>query len=82
MSIDPQTAERPGFPRPHDTTVERERRWLCRDFPRDLLLAEVECQNPELLTAFPDPDFALCEITENLHAIGGDLVSNGLPGPH
>ena len=32
-SIDQEAAERLGFPRPHYTAVERERRWLCREVP-------------------------------------------------
>jgi len=36
--IDPQTAAALGFPRPQYTAVERERRWLCREAPRDLIL--------------------------------------------
>ena len=35
MSIDRETAERLGFPRPQYTAIERERRWLCREVPRD-----------------------------------------------
>src|SRR5216684_3735255 len=35
MDIDPQTAKALGFPKPAYTVVERERRWLCRDVPRE-----------------------------------------------
>lgn len=34
-SIDQETAERLGFPKPHYTAIERERRWLCHEVPRD-----------------------------------------------
>ena len=35
MAIDPATAEALHFPKAAFTVVEHERRWLCRDFPRD-----------------------------------------------
>ena len=35
MSIDQKIAEQLGFPRPHYTSVERERRWLCCEVPRE-----------------------------------------------
>src|SRR5215471_840628 len=35
MEIDQKVAAALGFPKPHYTLVERERRWLCRDIPRD-----------------------------------------------
>jgi CYTH domain-containing protein len=38
MSIDQQTASALGFPKPQYTAVERERRWLCRDVPRRLVV--------------------------------------------
>ena len=38
MAIDQPTAAALGFPRPHYTAVERERRWLCREVPRALVL--------------------------------------------
>ena len=34
MDIDPQAASALGFPKLEYVAVERERRWLCRDFPR------------------------------------------------
>ncbi|MES2612039.1 MAG: hypothetical protein V4679_17440 [Pseudomonadota bacterium] len=34
-SIDQGTAERLGFPKPHYTAIERERRWLCGEVPHD-----------------------------------------------
>ena len=37
MSIDPQIAANLGFPKPEYTSVERERRWLCRQVPRELV---------------------------------------------
>lgn len=175
MNIDPETAERLGFPRPHYTAIERERRWLCHDVPRDLVrrteaitdlyvtgarlrlrearpldggkaqlrlsrkadvdihtrlitsiylpeeefailaqslpgtrirklrhrlvpiagvsmlvdefqdelaglvLAEVEFKTPELLAAFPGPDFAVREVTDDPRFTGGCLVKGGIP---
>jgi CYTH domain-containing protein len=38
MDIDPQIASALGFPKPHYTAVERERRWLCREVPRGRVL--------------------------------------------
>jgi hypothetical protein len=35
MEIDATIARELGFPRAHDRAVERERRWLCREVPRD-----------------------------------------------
>jgi CYTH domain-containing protein len=37
MDIDPNIAIALGFPKPHYTAVERERRWLCREVPRALI---------------------------------------------
>jgi CYTH domain-containing protein len=37
MDIDPAIAKALGFPKPAYTVVERERRWLCREVPRDLI---------------------------------------------
>ena len=37
MDIDPAIAKDLGFPKPAYTVVERERRWLCREVPRDLI---------------------------------------------
>jgi CYTH domain-containing protein len=38
VDIDPEVAARLGFPRPHYTAIERERRWLCLDVPREKVL--------------------------------------------
>ena len=38
MDIDPAIAKSLGFPKPAYTVVERERRWLCREVPRDLIV--------------------------------------------
>ena len=38
MNIDSKTAAALGFPKPHYTLVERERRWLCREAPRSLVV--------------------------------------------
>ena len=35
MDIDPSIAKALGFPKPAYTVVERERRWLCREVPRE-----------------------------------------------
>ncbi len=41
MDIDPATAKALGFPKSAFTVVERERRWLCREVPRDeVILSE------------------------------------------
>jgi CYTH domain-containing protein len=37
MDIDPKIAAALGFPRPHYTAVERERRWLCKSVPSSLV---------------------------------------------
>jgi CYTH domain-containing protein len=37
MTIDPQIAANFGFPKPEYTSVERERRWLCRQVPHGLV---------------------------------------------
>jgi CYTH domain-containing protein len=37
MDIDRAVAAALGFPKPHYTAVERERRWLCREVPRSLI---------------------------------------------
>ena len=37
MEITQQLAEALGFPKPHYRIVERERRWLCREVPRELV---------------------------------------------
>lgn len=37
MDIDPKIAAALGFPRPHYTAVERERRWLCEEAPSSLV---------------------------------------------
>lgn len=38
MDIDQQTASALGFPKPEYWAAERERRWLCRDVPRERVL--------------------------------------------
>jgi CYTH domain-containing protein len=37
MDIDPAIAKALGFPKPAYTVVERERRWLCHEVPRELI---------------------------------------------
>lgn len=173
--IDQETAERLGFPKQHYMAIERERRWLCSEVPRErihrteaitdlyvtgarlrlrearpvgggapmlrltrkgdvdihtrlitsiylpeeefavlatslpgrrirklrhrlapvdgvfvvvdeflgelagLLLAEAEFDTPEQLAAFPGPDFATREVTDDPRFTGGYLVNNGIP---
>lgn len=38
MDIDPEIARALGFPKAAYTHVERERRWLCREVPRDMII--------------------------------------------
>lgn len=176
MDIDPRIASELGFPKPQYFSVERERRWLCREVPRErilrteaitdlyvtgtrlrlrearpidggaamlrltrkadvdaytrlitsiylpeeelavlaasltgvrirklrhrlqspdglmmavdefqgdldgLILAEAEFKTREQLAAFPMPDFAVREVTDDLRFTGGYLVKNGRPG--
>lgn len=173
--IDQETAERLGFPKQHYMAIERERRWLCSEVPRErihrteaitdlyvtgarlrlrearpvgggapmlrltrkgdvdvhtrlitsiylpeeefavlatslpgrrirklrhrlvpvdgvfvvvdeflgelagLLLAEAEFDTPELLAAFPGPDFATREVTGDPRFTGGYLANSGIP---
>lgn len=175
MDIDQQTASALGFPNPNYRAVERERRWLCREVPREqvvrteaitdlyvtgtrlrlrearlidggapklrlsrkvdvdphtrlitsiylpeeefavlaaalpgvrikklrhrlqsppgvlmlvdafqgeldgLIMAEAEFKTLDLLAAFPMPDFAVREVTDDPRFTGGHLVKNGLP---
>jgi CYTH domain-containing protein len=44
-----------------------------------LIMAEAEFKTPELLAAFPIPDFAVREVTDDPRFTGGYLVKNGLP---
>lgn len=44
-----------------------------------LILAEAEFETPELLAAFPMPDFATREVTDDPRFTGGRLAENGLP---
>lgn len=44
-----------------------------------LVLAEAEFQSSEELVAFPMPDFATREVTDELEYTGGSLVKNGIP---
>jgi CYTH domain-containing protein len=175
MQIDQQTATALGFPKPQYMSVERERRWLCREVPRarilqteaitdmyvtgarlrlrearpidggapmlrltrkadvdahtrlftsiylseeefailaaslrgvrikkirhrlhrlpgvmmsvdefqdelhGLIMAEAEFETSDLLTAFPMPDFALREVTDDPRFTGASLATSGLP---
>ena len=44
-----------------------------------LIMAEAEFDTPEALAAFPMPDFALREVTDDLRFTGGHLAAHGLP---
>lgn len=44
-----------------------------------LIMAEAEFETPETLAAFPMPDFALREVTDDLRYSGGELANNGMP---
>lgn len=175
MDIDQQIASALGFQKPEYVVVERERRWLCRDVPRErilqteaitdlyvtgarlrlrearpidggaprlrlsrkadvdlhtrlitsiylpeeefavlaaslrgvrikklrhrlrselsvvvavdefqaelqgLIMAEAEFKTADQLAAFPMPDFAVREVTDDLRFTGGHLARNGLP---
>lgn len=46
-----------------------------------LILAEAEFEDMVALAAFPAPDFALREVTDDLRYSGGELVAKGLPDP-
>jgi len=45
-----------------------------------LVMAEAEFETPELLAAFPAPDFVHREVTGDPRYTGGYLVERGLPG--
>jgi CYTH domain-containing protein len=44
-----------------------------------LILAEAEFETAEALAAFPDPDFAIREVTQDTRYSGGWLVAHGRP---
>lgn len=44
-----------------------------------LILAEAEFDTDTQLAAFPHPDFAIREVTEDERYTGGRLAMNGLP---
>jgi len=44
-----------------------------------LILAEAEFETAEALAAFPTPDFAIREVTEDPRYRGGTLATEGLP---
>lgn len=44
-----------------------------------LILAEAEFETPEALAAFPMPDFAVREVTDDPRYTGGVLIRDGLP---
>jgi hypothetical protein len=45
-----------------------------------LILAEAEFETHEALAAFPMPDFAVREVTDDPRYTGGVLIRDGLPG--
>ncbi len=45
-----------------------------------LIMAEAEFEDMETLNAFPMPDFAVREVTEDVRYSGGELATKGLPG--
>jgi CYTH domain-containing protein len=56
---------------------------LCVDvFEGDLaglILAEAEFDDMDAMAAFATPEFAICEVTQDLRYTGGALVADGLP---
>lgn len=46
-----------------------------------LLLAEAEFADDAAMAAFPDPDFAVREVTRDFRYTGGELVRAGVPDP-
>jgi CYTH domain-containing protein len=44
-----------------------------------LILAEAEFEDMTTLAAYPMPDFALAEVTQDRRYTGGELVAKGLP---
>ena len=44
-----------------------------------LILAEAAFETPDVLAAFPMPDFAMREVTDDPRFTGGYLVKNGPP---
>jgi len=55
---------------------------LVDEFQGDLeglIMAEAEFKTFDLLAAFPIPDFAVREVTDNPRYSGGNLVKYGLP---
>ena len=44
-----------------------------------LIMVEAEFSSAELMAAFPAPDFALREVTDDARYTGGHLVRHGLP---
>ena len=44
-----------------------------------LLMAEAEFETSDQMAAFPDPDFAVREVTDDPHFTGGWLSRHGLP---
>lgn len=44
-----------------------------------LIMAEAEFETADALAAFPDPDFALRDVTQDTRYSGGQLVCCGLP---
>ncbi|GAA0616491.1 hypothetical protein GCM10009422_09620 [Brevundimonas kwangchunensis] len=47
-----------------------------------LIMAEAEFDDIESMNAYPMPDFACLEVTEDIRYTGGRLVTDGLPTDH
>lgn len=47
-----------------------------------LVMAEAEFEDEASMTAYPMPDFAVSEVTNDLRYTGGELVTRGLPSIH
>jgi len=47
-----------------------------------LIMAEAEFETVEAMEAWPMPDFAFREVTDDVRYTGGELVTEGLPDDH
>jgi hypothetical protein len=45
-----------------------------------LIMGEAEFDDDEAMRAFPLPEFAVCEVTDDVRYTGGELALRGLPG--
>ena len=74
MDIDPQAASALGFPKLEYVALERERRWLCREVPRERVV-----RTPEQMAAFPMPEFAVHEVTDDPRFTAPILCITSIP---